>query len=120
MAGKINHGVGLLLGLKGQLAEGKGAGLRCVLLGLGHSSGRNHHSWKEVAGMVCARGGPGILVGESAWAFGTCPFCWMVPTEQAWDDESYPFLLDAQLHQLAPIECHQGPPASHRQCRYLM
>lgn len=73
-------------GPEGHVAEGEVPGLRCVLLGLSHFLGRDHCSWKQGAGMVCARGDPGIVVGESAWGFGTCPFV-------GWSPQNWPGMV---------------------------
>lgn len=94
--------MGLLPALKSQVAEGEQAGPRCIFLDLGPSLGpiATANRW---AGVVCARGGPRVLVGESAWGFGTCPCCQMVLTEVVGDGKSPPFLLDAQPRRWSPL-----------------
>lgn len=97
--------------LKGHLAEGEVPGLRRVLPGLSHVLGRGHGSRKQGPW----NSGGGVTLGPR-----DLPFCRVAPTELAPDDESHPFLRGAQLHQLAPLDCRQGHPASHRQGRRLM
>lgn len=55
--------------------RGRGAGLRCARPpGPRHSVGRDHRSWRQGAGMVCASGDPGIWWESQPGPSGPAPF----------------------------------------------